>query len=149
MKKIIIACTIVTSSVFLGAIILNSLKSASKSETDAAQPSVLGTQQQLEQTQTPDTSTPMDPSAPFASPITKSSYENSYSLSEVAKHAQELDCWIIVDGFVYDMTTFIPNYPDQNILTSCGKDASKLFRESSFEQTKNVLPEYLIGKLGK
>lgn len=31
--------------------------------------------------------------------------------SEVAKHALAEDCWIVVNGKVYDLTKFAPNHP--------------------------------------
>jgi cytochrome b involved in lipid metabolism len=33
------------------------------------------------------------------------------SVSEVAKHANPDDCWIVVNGKVYDLTKFAPNHP--------------------------------------
>jgi cytochrome b involved in lipid metabolism len=33
------------------------------------------------------------------------------SVSEVAKRANPDDCWIVVNGKVYDLTKFAPNHP--------------------------------------
>ena len=33
------------------------------------------------------------------------------SVAELDKHAKPDDCWIVVNGKVYDLTTFAPNHP--------------------------------------
>lgn len=33
------------------------------------------------------------------------------SVAEISKHAKTDDCWIVVNGKVYDLTTFAPNHP--------------------------------------
>ena len=33
------------------------------------------------------------------------------SAEEVAKHSKEDDCWIVVNGKVYDLTKFAPSHP--------------------------------------
>lgn len=33
------------------------------------------------------------------------------SVAEITKHATPDDCWIVVNGKVYDLTTFAPNHP--------------------------------------
>ena len=52
-----------------------------------------------------------------------------YTREEVAKHATEDDCWIIVDNNVYDVTSFLPEHPGspQAILEFAGKDATEAF----------------------
>ena len=40
-----------------------------------------------------------------------SSDDNKVSVSEVAKHANPDDCWIVVNGKVYDLTKFAPDHP--------------------------------------
>ncbi|KAJ3496915.1 hypothetical protein NLG97_g2310 [Lecanicillium saksenae] len=48
------------------------------------------------------------------------------SVSEVREHSNPDSCWIVVDGRVYDMTSFAPTHPGgaQIIYRYAGKDAS-------------------------
>ncbi len=49
----------------------------------------------------------------------------SLTMAEVARHDRPDDCWMVVDGQVYDATPFVPAHPGgEKILRGCGKDAS-------------------------
>lgn len=37
--------------------------------------------------------------------------EHKISTKDVAQHASPDDCWVVVNGKVYDLTTFAPNHP--------------------------------------
>jgi cytochrome b involved in lipid metabolism len=37
--------------------------------------------------------------------------DSKISVSEIDKHATADDCWIVVNGKVYDLTTFAPEHP--------------------------------------
>jgi hypothetical protein len=77
------------------------------------------------------------------------------SSAEVALHDTQQDCWLIIDGNVYDVTSFIETHPGgDRILRGCGKDATLLFhqREGKSDhstQAKNLLQTYYIGALGE
>ena len=49
--------------------------------------------------------------------------------SEVEKHKTKSDCWTVIHGKVYDLTTFLPEHPGgaSIILKYAGKDATKAF----------------------
>ena len=84
-----------------------------------------------------------------------------YSAQEVAKHDRPDSCWTIIDGMVYDITSYIPNHPaGDEILRACGKDGSSLFNQrqtadgqtvgSGFPHSTNasgILSRYQIGSL--
>lgn len=79
----------------------------------------------------------------------------TYSLEEVAIHDSAADCWMAIEGKVYDVTEFIPNHPGgQAILGGCGKDATTLFNERPTNnagphpaQAKGLLEGFYIGDL--
>ena len=78
-----------------------------------------------------------------------------YNMSEVATHNSETDCWLVIEGKVYNVTSFIPNHPGgKAILAGCGKDATVLFNERPTndkgphpEQARELLATFYIGEL--
>ena len=80
--------------------------------------------------------------------------DKQYSLQDVAKHATPGDCWMGINGQVYDFTTDRPGHPaDPAVIQPwCGKDASEAYRtktrgrpHSPYADT--LLPKYRIGAL--
>jgi len=55
----------------------------------------------------------------------------TYSASDVVTHNTAADCWAIINGGVYDLTTWIPRHPggERAIEGLCGKDGSAAFNE--------------------
>lgn len=52
----------------------------------------------------------------------------SFSMSDVAKHNNQNDCWIVIDGKVYDVTSYIESHPGGRVLVNfCGQDGSLAF----------------------
>ena len=54
------------------------------------------------------------------------------SMADVAKHNSKTDCWVVVDGQVLDVTSFLGEHPggELAILTFAGKDATEEFNMS-------------------
>lgn len=82
---------------------------------------------------------------------TATSTTNLYSLSEVATHNQATDCWLAIDGKVYDVTNFIASgQHNPQIIQGCGKDASTMFHQVDKHQgatAQSLLPQMQIGVL--
>eukprot|EP00898_Chlorokybus_atmophyticus_P003363 jgi/Chlat1/4027/Chrsp26S03990 len=72
-----------------------------------------------------------------------------YTVAEVAQHNKENDCWLIVDGKVYDVTAFVEIHPGGDaILNNAGADSSKGFHGPQHpSSTLDLIEEYLIGEL--
>lgn len=66
-----------------------------------------------------------------ATPVLVSSEEaikKTYTMEEVSKHAVESDCWLVINGMIIDVTTFIPQHPGGKVIVKgCGKDATTYF----------------------
>ena len=78
----------------------------------------------------------------------------SYTLAEISSHNNANDCWMAIDGKVYDVTKFIPKHEGgDQILLGCGKDATDLFNNRPGGKgphpgsAQAILPEYEIGIL--
>ena len=73
----------------------------------------------------------------------------------VAKHATASDCWIIVSGKVYAVSSYLSMHPGGRtvIVNLCGKDATKAFTTKGGGGTHSssawtLLGQFLIGALG-
>ncbi len=90
-------------------------------------------------------------STPSATPAPTTTAPASYSLADIAKHATRYDCWMAINGSVYDVTDYIASgRHNPQILEGCGIDATTLFesqRKHSGEEAQQLLEEYYIGKL--
>jgi hypothetical protein len=63
-------------------------------------------------------------------PVAETETQNSSKITkaDVATHNSKSDCWTIIDGSVYDITSYIPRHPGgDNILSACGTDGTALF----------------------
>lgn len=68
-------------------------------------------------------------SDPEGMPQATSGTSADMSLAGVAKHADATSCWSIINGGVYDLTSWMPRHPggEEAILKLCGKDGSEAF----------------------
>ncbi|WP_434667559.1 cytochrome b5-like heme/steroid binding domain-containing protein [Paraburkholderia sp. A3BS-1L] len=55
--------------------------------------------------------------------------ETMWTLAEVARHNKINDCWMAIDGTVYDLTAYLPQHPSNPavILRWCGKEATEAY----------------------
>jgi cytochrome b involved in lipid metabolism len=73
-----------------------------------------------------------------------------YSLQDVAKHNNEKDCWVVVNGEVLDVTHFLKDHPGgkKAILLFAGKDATEEFNMlHKPDVVSKYAPETIIGTL--
>lgn len=84
----------------------------------------------------------------------KSAPKNARVISarELARHNTAGDCWMAIEGKVYDFTAYIPKHPTApSVVTQwCGKDATKAFNTKGYGQphsppARAMLPRYLVG----
>lgn len=69
-------------------------------------------------------------------------------LEEVKKHTREDDCWLVVDGDVFDVTDFLDEHPGgfDIIISNTGKDATEDFDEIGHSKSaRELLSNYKIG----
>ncbi|KAF9777926.1 FAD binding domain-containing protein [Thelephora terrestris] len=76
----------------------------------------------------------------------------AFTLDEVAKHTKKDDIWVVVNGQVLDVTSFLPDHPggEKAIMLYAGRDATEEF---NMLHDPKVIPRYapdsVIGTLKK
>lgn len=80
----------------------------------------------------------------------------TYTLADVKEHSSASDCWLAIEGKVYDVTAYIKQgiHPGgEAILLGCGSDATELFRNrpngsgSHSEKAEGYLVNFYLGDL--
>ena len=75
--------------------------------------------------------------------------KTSYSATEVAAHKTASDCWSIVNGNVYNLTSWISQHPggSRAIISMCGIDASAAYGDQHGNKRRpaNELAGFIIG----
>lgn len=70
---------------------------------------------------------------------------------DLSKHNREDDCWVAVDGKVYDITSWIPKHPGgkEMILLSAGRDVTNLFESYHVmsDAPAQTLKKYYVGEI--
>jgi hypothetical protein len=76
-----------------------------------------------------------------------------YTMAQVKANNSAKSCWTVVDGFVYNLTSWISSHPGGAgaILFLCGTDGTNAFKAQHENQTKPAirLDGYRIGPLNK
>ena len=97
---------------------------------------------------------PLAPDSPTADGSGKSPSSGKVNLvaSEISKHSTAKDCWSIVNGNVYNLTTYVQSHPGGAgvIKNICGRDGSGAFKNQHGSSSKpnNVLSAFLLGSVG-
>lgn len=70
---------------------------------------------------------------------------------EVLKHSTGQDCWSVINGEVYDLTSYVSEHPGGADLINaiCGKDGSAAFsgEHSGQQKPENILAAFALGPL--
>ncbi|PIN10952.1 Cytochrome b5 [Handroanthus impetiginosus] len=75
-----------------------------------------------------------------------------FTMAEVAEHTSRNDCWVVLFGKVYNVTTFLDEHPggDEILLNATGKDATDEFDDIGHSHDAwAMLEKYYIGEANK
>lgn len=90
------------------------------------------------------------PATPTPDAIPKAS---GYTLADVGGHNSQSSCWSVVNGNVYDLTSWIASHPggERGILSICGRDGSDVFnsQHGGAQKQAEILATFKIGTLIK
>ncbi|GMY33900.1 cytochrome b5 [Fagus crenata] len=73
-----------------------------------------------------------------------------YNLAEVSEHNTPKDCWLVIEGRVYDVTKFLEDHPggDDVLLSSTGKDATNDFADVGHSSSaRAMMDEFYVGDI--
>jgi len=83
--------------------------------------------------------------------------QKTYAMEEIAKHKSAEDCWLLISGKVYDVTSFIAGGKHGGgdaILVGCGIDATTLYETRPMgsgtphsDKARGFLVNFYIGEL--
>lgn len=91
---------------------------------------------------------------PATAPAAPAAAERRYTLAEVARHATPADCWMAIDGGVYDFSAYLPRHPSEPELIEpwCGREASEAYRTKTIgrphsQRAGTLMAGYRVGTL--
>ncbi|GMY11812.1 cytochrome b5 [Fagus crenata] len=73
-----------------------------------------------------------------------------YTMQEASEHNTKDDCWVVIDGKVYDVTSYLDEHPggDDVVLVATGKDATDDFEDAGHSKSaKELMETFCIGEL--
>ena len=87
-------------------------------------------------------------------PVAAAAETSGYTLEQVAEHATLDDCWMAIDGAVYDFTDYVPNHPTPAFVMEqwCGKEATEGMRTKGYGRDHSpaawaMMEAYRLGPL--
>jgi len=86
---------------------------------------------------------------PMVRKVDKSKITAVYSIEEVAQHNTKDDCWMIINGHVYDITAYFPHHPGgvRSLLKFAGKDGTENVQFHSSKMMHLLDNYFYIGRL--
>ncbi|OAY32789.1 cytochrome b5 [Manihot esculenta] len=79
-----------------------------------------------------------------------SSQGKVFNLPEVSEHNTHKDCWLVIEGKVYDVTKFLEDHPggDEVLLAATGKDATDDFDDVGHSSSaRAMMDEFYVGEI--
>ncbi|KAH0726610.1 hypothetical protein KY284_002475 [Solanum tuberosum] len=73
-----------------------------------------------------------------------------HAFNDLLEHNNKDDCWLLISGKVYDVTSFLDDHPggDEVLLTATGKDATDDFEDVGHsDDAREMLKKYFIGEI--
>ncbi|CAK9442299.1 uncharacterized protein LODBEIA_P60420 [Lodderomyces beijingensis] len=73
-----------------------------------------------------------------------------YDLEQVSKHTTHDDCWVVINGKVYNVSSYIDEHPggEEVILDVAGADATEAFDDIGHsDEAHEILAKLFIGNL--
>lgn len=67
-----------------------------------------------------------------------------YSMEEVAQHSVQSDCWVVVDGLVFDLTPFVRLHASS---FACGTDVSTNYHANHGSEIRPQMMQFHIGSI--
>ena len=105
----------------------------------------------MEETESADTESSASPTATPTQSATPSQSAAGYTLAEVAKRNTQAECWVAIDGGVYDLTDWIREHPGGSgaIRSLCGTDGTDQFTSQHGGESRpsSTLDGYYLGPL--
>lgn len=103
-------------------------------------------QAQTQNQATPKPSAPTTTTKPTPAPVT----QTGITMNDVASHSTQSDCWIVINGNVYSVASYIPMHPGgaKRIINLCGGDATGGYdKQGHSGYADSLLGGYLVGPL--
>lgn len=87
-------------------------------------------------------------------PVTSSASSGTvFKMTDVALHNSRTDCWTVIDGKVYNLTSYIASGQHKPVIADgCGIDSTQMFNnvsKHSGSKAQSMLPSLLIGTIGQ
>jgi len=81
--------------------------------------------------------------------VNKKEINAIFTAEEVAKHDKKDDCWMIINGSVYDVTSYFDYHPGghQALMNFAGRDGTENVQYHSSNMMKLLEKYFYIGKL--
>ncbi|MCD7445933.1 Cytochrome b5 isoform A [Datura stramonium] len=72
------------------------------------------------------------------------------TMEEASQHNTKDDCWVVIDGKVYDVSSYLDEHPggDDVVLDATGKDATDEFEDAGHSKSaRELMEKFFIGEL--